>query len=111
MLLTCIRDISPSERKEGSIVRAWYDPSAKRGEIHDTIIDNIGRPVEALLADLDGDGIDDLLISEFGHRTGSVFWLKGDEQGFDKEKQILTNRSEEHTSELQSRGHLVCRLL
>src|SRR5437660_9446020 len=23
----------------------------------------------------------------------------------------LTNRSEEHTSELQSRGHLVCRLL
>src|SRR5690625_7019793 len=24
---------------------------------------------------------------------------------------ILTDRSEEHTSELQSRGHLVCRLL
>src|SRR5690625_577662 len=26
-------------------------------------------------------------------------------------KLSLTNRSEEHTSELQSRGHLVCRLL
>src|SRR5690625_6560564 len=26
-------------------------------------------------------------------------------------KQILETRSEEHTSELQSRGHLVCRLL
>src|SRR5690625_6361046 len=26
-------------------------------------------------------------------------------------KQLLINRSEEHTSELQSRGHLVCRLL
>src|SRR5690625_6817007 len=25
--------------------------------------------------------------------------------------QIIFNRSEEHTSELQSRGHLVCRLL
>src|SRR5207253_11235524 len=25
--------------------------------------------------------------------------------------QLLTGRSEEHTSELQSRGHLVCRLL
>src|SRR5690625_6625882 len=24
---------------------------------------------------------------------------------------VVTNRSEEHTSELQSRGHLVCRLL
>src|SRR5690625_7114051 len=32
-------------------------------------------------------------------------WLRQD-------KQFLTNfRSEEHTSELQSRGHLVCRLL
>src|SRR5690625_6690095 len=35
---------------------------------------------------------------------------------FDNEKRLLTlvsyiNRSEEHTSELQSRGHLVCRLL
>src|SRR5690625_5419652 len=26
-------------------------------------------------------------------------------------RQVLTDRSEEHTSELQSRGHLVCRLL
>lgn len=107
MILTFIGDISPSERKEGSIVRAWYDPSAKRGEIHDTIIDNIGRPVEALLADLDGDGIDDLLISEFGHRTGSVFWLKGDEQGFDKEKQILTNSAgclQAHVTDITGSG-------
>src|SRR5690625_5425450 len=27
------------------------------------------------------------------------------------EAQTISNRSEEHTSELQSRGHLVCRLL
>src|SRR5690625_6692532 len=26
-------------------------------------------------------------------------------------KMLISNRSEEHTSELQSRGHLVCRLL
>src|SRR5690625_2117657 len=26
-----------------------------------------------------------------------------------KEKNMITSRSEEHTSELQSRGHLVCR--
>src|SRR5690625_5786731 len=35
------------------------------------------------------------------------------EQGFEiRESDLKTiNRSEEHTSELQSRGHLVCRLL
>src|SRR5690625_6763935 len=33
------------------------------------------------------------------------------ELGFLQEENIYRNRSEEHTSELQSRGHLVCRLL
>src|SRR5207253_7829218 len=28
-----------------------------------------------------------------------------------EQKRVATHRSEEHTSELQSRGHLVCRLL
>lgn len=91
MILTFIGDISPSERKDGSVVYARYDPIVKRGEIEDTVIDNIGRPVETLLADLDADGVDDLLVSEFGHRTGSVFWLKGTQQEFEREKNILTN--------------------
>src|SRR5690625_5338327 len=32
-------------------------------------------------------------------------------EAISKEEKILVYRSEEHTSELQSRGHLVCRLL
>src|SRR5207253_9393307 len=31
------------------------------------------------------------------------------EEDFEKNKEILIHRSEEHTSELLSRGHLVCR--
>src|SRR5690625_6064804 len=34
-----------------------------------------------------------------------------EERGIPKEKKEYFKRSEEHTSELQSRGHLVCRLL
>src|SRR5690625_7091782 len=34
---------------------------------------------------------------------------KGDH--FEEEQEQFSERSEEHTSELQSRGHLVCRLL
>src|SRR5690625_6799974 len=43
--------------------------------------------------------------------TGWLFIVQktGSIRLFDREKGIL--RSEEHTSELQSRGHLVCRLL
>src|SRR5690625_5182818 len=41
----------------------------------------------------------------------SVPWMVG-AGGFQLEKQLeWIERSEEHTSELQSRGHLVCRLL
>src|SRR5207253_10180691 len=34
-----------------------------------------------------------------------------EEQGMQADAEELQRRSEEHTSELQSRGHLVCRLL
>src|SRR5690625_6570752 len=40
-------------------------------------------------------------------QTTSELW----DQVMDLTKQERENRSEEHTSELQSRGHLVCRLL
>src|SRR5690625_5376784 len=47
---------------------------------------------------------------EYLERLNTLYeeWI----ESYDKEKLIIdTDRSEEHTSELQSRGHLVCRLL
>src|SRR5439155_20234702 len=44
--------------------------------------------------------IDPLLIEVLEKRGSDLHFIAGDEM-----------RSEEHTSELQSRGHLVCRLL
>src|SRR5690625_6638393 len=44
----------------------------------------------------------DLLIMATVGRTGLKYMMMGS---------TTANRSEEHTSELQSRGHLVCRLL
>src|SRR5690625_6562093 len=38
-----------------------------------------------------------------------IKWLQDDSDLL--EQQLTVERSEEHTSELQSRGHLVCRLL
>src|SRR5690625_4433005 len=51
-------------------------------------------------------------------RDGDTFRVELDLPGIDPdnidldvENNVVTVRSEEHTSELQSRGHLVCRLL
>src|SRR5687768_17840151 len=46
------------------------------------------------------------LISEFIEDRNGDIWMCGAEKGI-----VHLNRSEEHTSELQSRLHLVCRLL
>src|SRR5690625_335256 len=42
---------------------------------------------------------------------GIVVSISVNEGDYIREGQVLVVRSEEHTSELQSRGHLVCRLL
>src|SRR5439155_12860696 len=52
--------------------------------------------------DYDGDGRPDLLFTNFQYEGAGLYHNEG-KRGF--------FRSEEHTSELQSRGHLVCRLL
>src|SRR5439155_21630903 len=46
-----------------------------------------------------------------GGRVQKMFFEEGDFVSKGKLMAILDRRSEEHTSELQSRGHLVCRLL
>src|SRR5439155_26569068 len=78
----------------------------------------------ATAGDVDGDGRADLLIGDAANNR--VFLLMGRAQPFGHEYVLdgkpapgqavftaagIRQRSEEHTSELQSRGHLVCRLL
>src|SRR5690606_41910897 len=58
----------------------------------------------AHIADLNGDGLDDVVAIQRDH-TVRLFSATG--TWFD----IRSARSEEHTSELQSRENLVCRLL
>src|SRR5690625_6238687 len=49
-----------------------------------------------------------IIVKEVGGVTTNI---DGEEVGMLESTSIVTGRSEEHTSELQSRGHLVCRLL
>src|SRR3712207_8690418 len=58
--------------------------------------ENAGDVIE--VAGLDQTFVGDLVVAVQGHRDGAV------DRGHDR-------RSEEHTSELQSRQYLVCRLL
>src|SRR5690625_5880384 len=66
--------------------------------------------VESLMATSGNCGVSISLFASVSMKILLCFW----EISFPRIKKsctLLTGRSEEHTSELQSRGHLVCRLL
>src|SRR5437870_5924243 len=65
------------------------------------------RSSDLALADFNHDGRVDVAVSQNGAAT-KLYLNQGAKRGL---RVVLHGRSEEHTSELQSRGHLVCRLL
>src|SRR5690625_6436474 len=74
-----------------------FDLDATKTRVHSVYnIESTSDTPQALLLDGDELELESVLI---------------DGQTVDQSKWKLDNRSEEHTSELQSRGHLVCRLL
>lgn len=89
IILTHIGSLAPSDAREGSVIKGWFDTETGEGDFSTVLIDSIRRPVETLEADLDQNGYNDLLISEFGHRRGSLFWLKNDGDRYDLNKRIL----------------------
>src|SRR5690625_5759246 len=73
------------------------------------VIEGLGgdRNAHRILHDMEKDK----LISSV-RREQKVYFLSGSGKNFiGSTKELKQSRSEEHTSELQSRGHLVCRLL
>src|SRR5439155_25592197 len=91
--------------------------------LHDAlpICSGIGRPCAALVTGTSSSvWTDSMSSSRYWTPTKYWLWLTGSIQKFFLWNWMLefkaattffiTSRSEEHTSELQSRGHLVCRL-
>ncbi len=82
--VTAVGNLDPSEQRSGSILIIEND-SVKR------IPENYHRPVNLLIRDLDKNGQDELILSEYGHLTGKLSLLvkKGE---LDYERKILLNK-------------------
>ncbi|MCC5932056.1 MAG: VCBS repeat-containing protein [Cyclobacteriaceae bacterium] len=84
---TVIGTFNPSDHDHGFLMQL---PGPGGGSAK-KIIQNLQRPVHADFGDLDGDGLTDIVISEFGKHTGSLSWWRQDEQG-NYRKRVLRNK-------------------
>lgn len=73
--VVAIVDIKPSDIPRGKleIVKSTGEPI--------TVIGNLRRPVQAVYTDLNNDGREDIIISEFGFRQGSLSWFENTGKG------------------------------
>ncbi|MCY4450900.1 MAG: VCBS repeat-containing protein [Immundisolibacterales bacterium] len=71
-LVTLIGSLAPGDESRGGVVR--LDPPGAKGENWRVtrLLRRLPRPVRTLAADLDRDGLRDLVVAGFGHARGSV---------------------------------------
>lgn len=77
MLLTVMGSFSPTELRKGMLMALPSQP----GKQARVLIDELHRPVHTAAVDIDSDGDDDMIISEFGYRTGSLSLYMNQGQG------------------------------
>ena len=72
--ITDIGILDPSELSTGRIIAAYKDNYV-------TIPDTLHRPVNNLVVDLNNDGIEEMVVSEFGYLTGELSLLFKNKEG------------------------------
>ncbi len=76
IFITCMGSFSPTDAPNGAIV--YFDFKEQKNPV---LIDSLQRPVQTELVDLNGDGLEDLVICEFGKWTGRLAWWEQQADG------------------------------
>lgn len=84
-----VTDIRPGKEISAIALGSLNPSDAPRGKLEIlrkgnepvTVISNLRRPVQASYADLNSDGREDIIISEFGFRQGALCWFESNGKG------------------------------
>lgn len=87
MLVLQMGIMNPSDAYKGEI--SAFDLPHRMNSPGKVLLEKINRPVAIKFADLLGDGQDEMIVCEYGHLLGSLFWCETDQDGNFKEKHIL----------------------
>ena len=75
--------LSHAHREDAAVGRAggglvFFDVDKRESR---TVLKNLRRPTQAGFADLNGDGREDIVVSQFGNRLGSLSWFEARKDG------------------------------
>jgi hypothetical protein len=87
LAITVMGSFSPTDAPSGFILQL---PTNSKSSTK-VLIDSLQRPVHTAYTDLNGDGLEDIVISEFAKWTGGLSWWAQGEQGEFKEH-LLRNQ-------------------
>ena len=86
MLACNIGDVQPSNDAVGKAMAYHVDEADRiQGDSYD-LLGPLRRPVQISRADLNGDGVEDYLVCEFGYLLGGLSWMEGAADGTFKQR-------------------------
>ncbi len=74
----CIGSLKPSQKITGSFYAFGTATASVKGLKK---LDRLARPVACEVSDLNSDGVNDVIICQFGNHTGKLSWFEGGDPG------------------------------
>lgn len=75
------KGIFPTDAPTGSLKRFIKNDSGKGYKSSDVLIKNLQKPVCMAYGDLNEDGLEDIVVCEFGNQTGELAWFQNNGTG------------------------------
>lgn len=84
--------LMPSNNQFGEIIYLLRHPGEQKYSAYRKFVGDLSRPVNTVFEDLDGTGLEDIIVAEYGYYTGSLTLFKniGDGRGLYK-RTVLKN--------------------
>ncbi|MEQ8682601.1 MAG: VCBS repeat-containing protein [Cyclobacteriaceae bacterium] len=97
-LTTVGKSLYPHDAPDGNILKLFRKEVGGPYRSAKVLIDDLQRPVHVSYGDLDDDGLEDLVVCEYGNLTGKLSWFRN--LGNRYQKQILKEKPGAIKSEL-----------